>query len=484
MRTLLLVAVLGTLLVTVTAVDAQQLYQVTKSTVKNMQGPRISPDADMIIWGEQDTGNTYNHYIYSANISNPTSITPKQITFSPQHSSSLPAQWQISGDGKTVVFVSGYDLWKIPSTGGTPTQLTTLNGPPGIVNAAYPISLSHDGRLACFTYFFYQSSPTTIRTYDLYVLDTTTKQIVNITKSPANSNDLSMGWISGDGRTVAFTQYRGGSAREVWLAAADGTNLHQVTTFGAVRAFHPKLDTSATMCIFSAWPASNYNIYSATATGSLLTTISRNPTGHDYDPSFSADGERVAWKSDQFSSGDIAMVYPEGGIVRQVTPFGDIQPLYGNAGHALNGDGTKLVCNTKANYQGGNPDGNFEIFLWVDALTKSGTAGPGKTVTFQITAPAHAGEFYQMACSFFRKPGFQLGSGWVPLNPDALFFLSMALPPVFQNFSNVLDANGKATARIVIPNAPISGLAFYTSFVTVDKNNAFSTFNPVKVTIQ
>ena len=473
------------LILVAAAADAQQIIQVTKTTTKNQQGPHISPDGSMLIWGEQDTGNTYDHFVFAADTK---TLVPNQITFTPHQSSSSPNQWQISGDGKTVVFVNNYDLWKVPSSGGTPTQLTNFGGPPGIVNYAYPISLSHDGSKACFTYFYYTSSPTTIRTYDLYVLDTNTKKITNVTQAAPNSNDLVTAWISGDGKTVTFTQKRSGTYPEVWLAASDGTNIRQLTTMAVARTYYPQIDANSKICAFASWPSSNYDVYTILTDGSFLTTISApNNTDSDYAPQVSADGERVIWKSGVSSStGDLFMNFPEGGNLRQLTQFGNIPPLYGNVGAALNGDGTMAVFNSKFDYNGGNPDGNLEIYLWKDALTRTGVAQPGNTIDFNIEAPVHAGEVYQMACSAFRSPGIPLpGAGVVPLTPDALFFFSISAPAVFQNFAGVLDASGKATGKVAIPNiAGLSGFAFQTSFITVGTNNVITIYNPVKVTIQ
>jgi len=482
MKTPYLFPLIALVLLLASTAQVQQILQVTNTTTGNNQGPKISPDGSRIIWGKQDQS-TYQHFVWTADTQ---TLTPVQLTFSPQQSSSLPIQWAISGDGKTVVFVSGYELWKIPSTGGTATQLTSFNGPPGIVNCAYPISLSHDGSLACFTYFHYVS-PT--RTYDVYVVDTVTKNITNITKATTGSNDLAIGWISGDGKTVAFTQKRGAANWDVWLADSDGTNIRNLTGMGNLRTFMPNLDHHAQLCAFSsAATGTNYNVYTIRTDGSMLTSVTTTTTGYNYVPQMSADGERLSWKWSNTTStqGELYMAYPEGTGHRQISQHGDIGPLYGNAGHALNGDGTMAVFNSKFNYKGGNPDGNAEVYFWTDALTRTGIPQTGATVSYHMNAPGHGGETYLMACSFFRTPGLPIpGAGIVPLTPDGLFYASISVPSIFQNFVGTLDANGKGTGKVAIPAIPgLSGIPFHTSFVSVDSMNTFTIYNPVKVTIQ
>ena len=58
----------------------------------------------------------------------------------------------------------------------------------------------------------------------------------------------------------------------------------------------------------------------------------------------------------------------------------------------------------------------------------------------------------------------------VDLSPDSLLFLSLSgvAPAIFQNYAGVLDAKGKATASLVLPNIPaLTGVGVYTAFVTL-----------------
>ena len=103
-------------------------------------------------------------------------------------------------------------------------------------------------------------------------------------------------------------------------------------------------------------------------------------------------------------------------------------------------------------------------------LTGAGTGKIGTTVTLSLDAgTADAGLPYQVASSF--------GSGPIPidtrlacLSPDALLWLSIGgtVPSVFQNYAGVLDASGKATAMLNIPNIPaLAQIRIYTAFITL-----------------
>jgi len=73
--------------------------------------------------------------------------------------------------------------------------------------------------------------------------------------------------------------------------------------------------------------------------------------------------------------------------------------------------------------------------------------------------------------------GSSLGGGPIPIDTrllnlslDALLDASVNgyLPMIFQNYAGILDANGKATAKINIPNLPgIKGIRIYSAFLTL-----------------
>jgi Tol biopolymer transport system component len=448
---------------------AQVLVQVTKNgSGLYDQYPVISEDGSIIAWCGTDPATRKNQVWIADN----RTFTPQRLT----NGNGLPIPYPIgiSGDGATIVYMESNNLWAIPTVGGTPRQITNYTGNKQVRN--YGITMTRDGTLACYTTY---DSGTKI--YDVEVVNTTTKAVVNITKN--TTSDFCTGGISGDGKTVAFTQNRGSPADQVWLANADGSNIRQLTKLSSGNAFYPKLDHLGSIVAFESSQSGRYEIYTAFTRNGFLTSISLNPTHDDRRPMMATDGDRVTWKSDRGSARDVYMAFPDGSGQRQVTPFGDLQPSLTNSSHALNGDGTIAVFATPNNYQGGNPEGDYEIWYWRDALTRSGPATPGSTVALLMEDPSRPAATYLVRCAFGRSPGLFLpGVGTVPLNPDTLFWLSGLVPTIFKNFQGVLNANGQATAAVALPNTPVlSGLVFYASFVTASP--ALKVYNPLKITI-
>lgn len=123
----------------------------------------------------------------------------------------------------------------------------------------------------------------------------------------------------------------------------------------------------------------------------------------------------------------------------------------------------------------------------VIAPTLTGVPRVGTTVFVDLAAEPDA--WYQLAASFGTRPGIDLGSRNIPLNPDALLVLTLSnqLPGVFQNLAGYLNARGEARAWMVIPNAAgLVGVSFYMAFVTLDAVqpqgiNTISSATPVKI---
>jgi len=101
-----------------------------------------------------------------------------------------------------------------------------------------------------------------------------------------------------------------------------------------------------------------------------------------------------------------------------------------------------------------------------------GPASPGTTYNLVITYPGHPGHFYALAASFGFSPGIPTPYGTIPLNPDDLFFLSRLAPQIFKNFSGQLDAMGRASATLAIPNVPIIGVRIFLAGLAFDGKGA------------
>ena len=96
----------------------------------------------------------------------------------------------------------------------------------------------------------------------------------------------------------------------------------------------------------------------------------------------------------------------------------------------------------------------------IDDVFSSLSATLGGTATFALDNPSHAGKVYVMIGTLSgTSPGFRIGTAQVPINVDSFTVLGLHLiaTPIFPGFVGALDAEGCATARLVLP--PLPGLA-------------------------
>jgi streptogramin lyase len=106
------------------------------------------------------------------------------------------------------------------------------------------------------------------------------------------------------------------------------------------------------------------------------------------------------------------------------------------------------------------------------SLAFGGDMKPGGTATLLYTdlTKAGPGAPYAMACSLSNLSVIPISKKRrIDLTADGLFFLSLQLPAVFRNFVGTLDAAGRATGTIQIPNVPaLSSVPIHCTAVTVD----------------
>lgn len=119
-------------------------------------------------------------------------------------------------------------------------------------------------------------------------------------------------------------------------------------------------------------------------------------------------------------------------------------------------------------------------------------APPGGFINLTFQAPGFNGVPYVAAASLGTSPGTPVVSGSppvadvVPLNPDALFFLSLNTPSTFFGFSGLIGPTGTAPGILFLPNdASLSGLSFFVGFVALPPfPNPFAISDPALVAIQ
>ncbi|MHC4079183.1 MAG: sialidase family protein, partial [Planctomycetota bacterium] len=119
------------------------------------------------------------------------------------------------------------------------------------------------------------------------------------------------------------------------------------------------------------------------------------------------------------------------------------------------------------------------------------SAATGGTQNLTLCAGAkHGGRAYLVVGSISgTTPGLSVGPVHIPLNPDLVTNLTIALAntPTFANTKGSLDVDGRAAARIVVPGGVTGavGLTLHFVYVLADKsNNLVLASNPARLTIQ
>jgi hypothetical protein len=160
----------------------------------------------------------------------------------------------------------------------------------------------------------------------------------------------------------------------------------------------------------------------------------------------------------------------QGGMIDPTT--GKIVYTVNHPGGSNVGQGATVYRRTQAPISGNWNNGtNQTIYAYEMGLPRvfsPTSVKVGVVLPIRWIATREANRVYLAAASF-SESGFLLGNRLLPISLDALFFLSIQLPPVFNRFSGTLDGNGEATGAVVVPNAPaLAGISFSLAFITVD----------------
>lgn len=178
--------------------------------------PAVSPHGDFLTFTQEDSNRHANIWRMDRDGGNPKPLTVGRNNFRPA----------VSPDGQWVVFTSeqgGHSvLMKLPSTGGTPIQLTDYN-------SFFP-AVSPDGKWIACWYFSGQDQPA-----QLAIIPFAGGQPSKVFTLPATSGG-NIHWTP-DGRSVAFL-IRGDGAVNVWTQPVAGGPPKQVTHFTSENIFY------------------------------------------------------------------------------------------------------------------------------------------------------------------------------------------------------------------------------------------------------
>ena len=128
--------------------------------------------------------------------------------------------------------------------------------------------------------------------------------------------------FSPDGSRIDFGSARSAERMEIWLAAADGSHVEQLTRGPGTWQDSPRWSPDASRIAFdSRGEDGHWDIWTIAADGGPPRRLTRNP-GDDNVPSWSRDGRWVYFCSERNGSRDIWRIPAEGGDEEQVTQGG------------------------------------------------------------------------------------------------------------------------------------------------------------------
>ncbi len=412
---------------------AQSLRQITSHARVHEVDPTVSADGTTVAWVEFSQTSPG----YAIGIADGRGHKRRQFLSGPATIGGL----RLSGDGTTLVYAYGTQLWVLPTAGGPPRAITPANK-----RCSSP-SVTEDGQLVA--YLARDFSSLTVEVVDTVTLAVTVIGLVpyGLISGPA---------IAGDGSSLVLTN-KTPAGTDLWHYTLTGTPLRKLA--GGVRGFEETFDHRGTITACNTADTTGWHLQTITTQG-VATTI--GSPGIEARPAIvSGNGDRVLW-----TDPDLRVAYVDGTAERRVVSLG-ASTSAPSVPIAASRDGSVVVFSTSLPLLRTNPYRDTELFVWRDALSGPEIARVGGTARFLIDVPTAPSSPYVARCSFSRVGGPIIpGVGRLPLAPDTLFRASGVLPSVFRNMQGQLDGKGRATFSIALPNLPaLRGVRFYTAAV-------------------
>jgi Tol biopolymer transport system component len=352
--------------------------------------PSIAPDGTRVAYVWDGNADNYDIYIKDLKTSGVVRLTDnKQPDIHPA--------W--SPNGTQIAFLrpseSGTEVFVKPASGGSERAVGTIRGTSGLWASENPLSgcqsptWTPDGRQLLLTDGLGKDYGAGL------VLMSADSGAEKPLTSPRSQDEDCYPRFSQDGKRIAFVRYISHGAGEIFTMAADGTDLKQLTTdhrnvrgvdwasdgrhliFASNRRGSYELreidmnggesqplpsDTASAsdpaISRTSDWMAfvesdENWNIWRVPIQNGHIGAPSRflASQGHNHSPSFSPDGQTIAFVSDRSGTPEIWFANSDGTSIRQMTHFGG--PWLGTI--RWSPDSKTIVFDAR-------PNGNSEIF--------------------------------------------------------------------------------------------------------------------------
>ena len=262
-----------------------------------------------------------------------------------------------SPDGKRIVFISNRDghvdaiggwptseIYVMDADGGNPQNLTNDR------NDDRSPSWSPDGKRIAFTSERDGFRKDFVITSEIYVMDADGGNPQNLTND--RNDDGYPSW-SPDGKRIVFSSGRDGHfigefgiTSEIYVMDADGGNQQRLTEnrqYDGKPSWSPDGERIAFMSDRKG-DFENYEIYVMGTDGGNLQRLTNN-RGDDKSPSWSPDGKRIAFSSDRGGNRQIYVMDADGGNQRNLTnnPHSDHSPAWLNSPFSVSPAGKKFT---------------------------------------------------------------------------------------------------------------------------------------------
>ena len=212
---------------------------------------------------------------------------------------------QSVANGRIIYMRGGYanpDVFSVPVTGGTPTQLTTAAG-----EDCCPVWVA--GSKVVFETKAYTGGDR--GTFELATMDPDGANKVRITN---NRNYDGTPTLSPDGQRIAFRR-----DNDIYVMNIDGTNLVRLTTLNNVSSRVPAWSPDGSRIAFTSNRDGNDEIFMMNADGSGQTQLTFTSSRYNLNPSWSPDGALLAFYSNRDGNDEIYTMNPDGTNVIRVT---------------------------------------------------------------------------------------------------------------------------------------------------------------------
>jgi Tol biopolymer transport system component len=279
-------------------------------------GPAFSPDGHTLAFSRYSGFDISDLYLLALSDSGVPVGEPRRLTF--ENAETFGAAW--TPDGREIVFTSGRagttSLWRVDVSGsGKPQRLASVG------EGGSEPAIARQGRRLAYTHELSDENIYRLRVSGRPGKASPPKSFLHTTRIDGNPR------FSPDGKWIAFVSGR--SSRpgnyEIWVSDSDGSAAAQLTSLGA-KSGMPSWSPDGERIAFDCSLDGQYEIYVIGANGGKPQRLTSS-LATDAVPSWSGDGKWVYFGSDRSGEDQVWKVPASGGKAVQVTHKGGFMAL-------------------------------------------------------------------------------------------------------------------------------------------------------------